>query len=108
MGRAPGVVHAVPFLGRGRTMRLSLTRLGAIAFALAACAKQQPLPVASFPGGATNLNVATGQQIILDASDSKDPSGSALTYEWSIFSAPRGSKARIESPRNKITRFTPD
>ena len=95
-------------------MRHSLRRLAtALALALAACAKQQPLPVANFVGITQDaLTVATGQQIILDgsnsASNSVDPAGAELTYAWSFVSLPAGSKAKIESPHNARTRFTAD
>ncbi len=90
-------------------MQVSFRRLAAtaLALALAACAKQQPLPVASV-GDTNRLSVATGQQIILDGSKS-DPKGQgALTYQWSLQKMPRGSRARIESPQSQVTRFTAD
>ncbi len=91
-------------------MRHSRRRLGtALALALAACAKQQPLPVASFVGVTQDaLTIATGQQVVLDASNSVDPSGANLSFQWSFLSLPAGSKAKIESPHNPITRFTAD
>src|SRR5579864_8912257 len=103
-------------LGRVRTMQVSLRRLGVslLALALAACAKQQPLPVADFVGvqtdanGNAQLTVATGQQILLDGSNSTDPSGTGLSFQWSFVSLPRGSKAAIESPHSAKTRFTAD
>ena len=91
-------------------MRHSRRRLGtALALALAACAKQQPLPVANFVGVTQDaLTIATGQQVVLDASNSVDPSGANLSFQWSFLSLPAGSKAKIESPHNPITRFTAD
>ena len=91
-------------------MRDCLRRLGtALALALAACAKQQPLPVANFVGTTQDaLTIATGQQVTLDASNSVDPSGANLSFQWSFLSLPAGSKAKIESPHNPITRFTAD
>ena len=84
-------------------MRHDLIRTGtALALALAACAKQQPLPVAAFAGieadaqGNYALTVATGQQTVLDGSASKDPGGGTLSYEWSFVSLPAGSQAKIE------------
>src|SRR3954468_2025905 len=90
-------------------MHARLRRLGAaaLALALAACAKQQALPVASV-GAKTDLTVATGQQIVLDGSKSDAAGAPPLTYQWTLKSLPRGSKARIEAPGNAITRFTPD
>ena len=63
-------------------MRYSLRRTGiALALALAACAKQSPLPKASFVGiDQGGLTIATGQQIILDATSSTDPSGGPLSF----------------------------
>ena len=95
-------------------MRHSLRRTGmALALALAACAKQSPLPVANFNGitdtdGVGQLTVATGQQVILDASTSTDPSGGQLTFDWTFASLPAGSHAKIESPHNATTRFIAD
>ena len=91
-------------------MRHGLRRLGAaLALALAACAKQQPLPVANFVGIQQDaLTVATGQQILLVGSSSVDPSGGELSYQWSFVTLPAGSRAKIESPRNAKTRFTAD
>ena len=95
----------------------SLRHLAAATLLVAACAKPGNLPVASVeatvPGGTAPylLTVATGSTVHLDAGKSRDSDGKvdgALTYEWSLLQAPRGSKARIESPANKVTRFTPD
>lgn len=93
-----------------------LRRLGAaLALALAACAKQQPLPVANFVGitdrhCVTNaigvvtcrdaITAGTGQQIVLDGSnsvDTSDPCGAKLSFDWSFVSLPTGSKAKLES-----------
>src|ERR1041384_1595563 len=92
-------------------MRFSLRRPGLLlALALAACAKQQPLPVAKFVGiqADDTLTVASGRQILLDGSASTDPSGGTLSYKWSFVSLPRGSETKIETPSNAKTRFTAD
>ncbi len=98
-------------------MRKSLRHLAAATLLVAACAKPGNLPVASVeatvPGGTAPwlLTVATGSTVHLDAGKSQDSTGKvdgALTYEWRILEAPRGSQAKIESPANKVTRFTPD
>lgn len=101
-------------------MAFSLRRPGALLLALAAlaaCAKQQPLPVASFTltagvqvdaNGNPALTVATGQQILLDGSGSTDPAGGTLAFRWSFLQLPRGSRATIESPTSAKTRFTAD
>lgn len=98
-------------------MSKTLRHLAAATLLVAACAKPGNLPVASVeatvPGGAApfELTVATGSTVHLDAGKSQDSAGKvdgAISYEWSLVQAPRGSRAKIESPSNKVSRFTPD
>ncbi len=53
-------------------------------------------------------NVATGEELALDASLSYDPDGDDVTVAWSIVEAPLGSQARLTSTSDQKTTFTPD
>src|SRR5437879_256509 len=90
-------------------MQARLRRFGfaILGLALAACSQKASLPIASV-GAVGALIVATGQQIVLDGSKSDAKGAPPLTYQWSLKTLPRGSKAKIEAPTNAITRFTPD
>jgi hypothetical protein len=84
-------------------MRL-IRQLGTPLLALAAfaCAKQGTLPIAVT---GQNVKVATGQTVLLDGTGS---SKDVVSYQWSFKTLPQGSRARIESPNQASTRFTPD
>ena len=49
-----------------------------------------------------------GVPVTLDGRGSRDPNGDPVTYQWSIRSAPSGSKAAINNPTSVTTTFTPD
>ncbi|GAB1061323.1 PKD domain-containing protein [Shewanella algae] len=54
------------------------------------------------------MSVATGSTINLDGSRSSDAEGSALSYAWSIVTAPTGSSATLAATNIVSPEFTPD
>ncbi|TQV88067.1 PKD domain-containing protein [Aliikangiella coralliicola] len=63
------------------------------------------LPVAN-AGADQNINL--GAVVTLDGSGSSDQDGDALTYQWSINSAPNNSSATLSNDTNVSATFTPD
>ncbi len=60
-------------------------------------------------GGGQNPVFATNQDdIYLHGSDSHDPDGTSLDYEWSIITMPDGSMADVVSPFDADTQFEVD
>ena len=49
-----------------------------------------------------------GTTVLLDGSNSNDPDGNSLRYQWSFVSLPENSQAMIESANSLYARFTPD
>ncbi|WP_208353046.1 PKD domain-containing protein [Pseudaestuariivita rosea] len=62
-----------------------------------------PVAVATGPD-----QVFVGQVATLDGTGSFDPDGNALSYSWTIVSAPAGSTATIPDPFGPTASFTPD
>lgn len=62
-------------------------------------------PVASV---GSNIVINTPDEVILDGSNSSDEDGDALTYSWSIVSAPTGSVAQISDVTIASPGFIPD
>ncbi len=52
--------------------------------------------------------VIVGTAVVLDGSGSSDPEMDALTFDWSIASAPVGSTATISNPDMALAGLTPD
>ena len=55
-----------------------------------------------------DLNVLTGFPVTLDGSDSYDPDGDVLDYQWSFQSKPDGSSATLPAATSVNPAFTPD
>lgn len=55
-----------------------------------------------------DVTVSTGSTVTLDGSNSTDPDGDELSYQWSIASAPAGSTATITNATEVIATFVPD
>jgi hypothetical protein len=53
-------------------------------------------------------NVETGQEVLLDGTNSVDESGQGVSVEWSLTSIPNGSNASIQNPNSIVARFVPD
>jgi hypothetical protein len=69
----------------------------------------RPLPPVADAG--KDLNVKTGQPVTLDGSNSFDPEGVMITYEWSFTQIPQGSSitdASLSDAASPKPTFTPD
>lgn len=77
---------------RSRTLANALV-LAALGLSAAGCAKKLDAPIALIATDAASA--ATGATIKLDASQSTDPNGLALSYAWRLSAVPAGSKAAI-------------
>jgi len=68
-----------------------------------------PLPPVADAG--KDLNVKTGQPVTLDGSNSFDPEGKMISYEWSFTQIPQGSSvtdASLSDPAGPKPTFSPD
>ena len=73
-------------------------------FSISAVPDTPPVAViVALPAQAT-----TGSSLQLDGSGSYDPNRGALSYHWSVASAPAGSSAAIVDPTAAATSFAPD
>jgi hypothetical protein len=64
---------------------------------------QAPVAIAG-----ADQTVNAKQKVTLDGSDSYDPEGKNVFYQWSIITKPAGSKANLVDPGKAIASFTPD
>ncbi|MEL7448826.1 MAG: PKD domain-containing protein, partial [Pseudomonadota bacterium] len=56
----------------------------------------------------TPKRAGLGETVLLDATASSDVNGDALSYRWSVESAPEGSAALLDNAGGAIAAFTPD
>ena len=61
-----------------------------------------------FAKAGADQTIATGNEVFLDGGDSFDPNHDALSFQWSITSAPSTSNATLENSDKVMTNFTPD
>lgn len=73
---------------------------------LVMASKTNPPPVANV--GKTSLNAFSRTQVLLDGSQSKDPNGDPLTFQWSIAGKPKGSSPDLRDATTVAPAFTPD
>jgi PKD domain len=64
--------------------------------------------VAPIANAGSNQSAVVGATVTLNGSLSTDTDGAALTYKWSLVSAPSGSKAAISNPTAQIASLVPD
>ena len=64
--------------------------------------------VAPIANAGSNQSAVVGATVTLNGSLSTDTDGSALTYKWSLVSAPSGSKAAISNPTAQSASLVPD
>jgi len=55
-----------------------------------------------------DIDVALGDVVLLDGSDTTDPNGDELSFLWTILSSPGGSSIGIDDPTAEITALRPD
>jgi PKD domain len=64
--------------------------------------------VAPIANAGSSQSAVVGETVTLNGSGSTDSDGEPLTYQWSVVSAPSGSKAAISTPTAEIASFVPD
>lgn len=91
-------------------MHDAVRKLGAvtaIALILGACGDSTSPNTPPTADAGADREVTVGEQVMLNGSGS-DADGDALTYAWSITSAPSGSTATIANATSASAQFTPD
>ena len=95
-------------------LHLSVFLSSVLLLALAACGGGKDTPGA---GGATNVptasagparTVSTGATVTLDGSGSRDTSGAALSYAWTLSTRPSGSSAALLAANTVAPSFVAD
>lgn len=64
-------------------------------------------PVIQVKGDPENLTLQLGNQVSVDASESKDPEGKDLVFQWELISQPEGSAITLENPKSDKLSFKP-
>jgi RHS repeat-associated protein len=77
---------------------------GIVAFDMGAFEVSNQRPIADAGPDQTTFR---GVQVTLYGSQSHDPEGASLTYQWTILSQPSGSSVSLTTPTSATTRFTP-
>ncbi len=64
--------------------------------------------VAPIADAGQDLQVKTNEEIRLNGSDSRDPDGEPITYQWKLTKRPKGSQAKLRNLDTPIARFSAD
>lgn len=71
-------------------------------------ATPEPVIAAPVAKAGADANGTIGQKVVLDGSQSSDPKGATLTYQWAIKTKPQTSTAALVKSNEAKAEFTPD